>query len=159
MQEMTQRREGTATQAGGDNLLRPLTTLELGYLDTWRRRHQSWASERNPLLSARSSCLSIDLRPFFLLEPRVISFSLLCCLPSFLSLWDACDKLAAIVGMPTSIDSRARSHLLLPDCCWWYPLSMYVVGISQLALLCTYFTHNDHSHIAFPFWNCRYTPE
>ena len=28
------RREGTATQAGGDNLLRPLTTLELGYLHT-----------------------------------------------------------------------------------------------------------------------------
>ena len=29
------RREGTTTQAGGDNLLRPLTTLELGYHHIW----------------------------------------------------------------------------------------------------------------------------
>ena len=40
MQEMTQRREGTATQAGGDDLLRPLTTLELGYLHTTLKGYQ-----------------------------------------------------------------------------------------------------------------------
>ena len=34
---LPKRREGAATHAGGDNLLRPLTTLELGQPSHWYR--------------------------------------------------------------------------------------------------------------------------